>query len=84
MTDCPMSKTTTKMTTNELSEEVVARKESELWDLPPCPCCKAKARVFERANDVVILCSQFECRVVEGKTLADAAFLWRQPRFTDK
>lgn len=71
----------------ELSEEIAARKETENWELAglrDCPCCKAKARVEVRDYCVRIMCSQWLCRVVEGKTFNDALYVWNQSRFTDK
>jgi len=74
------------MSTNakELAEELQARREANIWDLRPCPCCGAKAHIHTRKHSVQILCSQMGCRDVEGPTLADAAFLWNLPRFSDK
>lgn len=74
----------TVVTASDLRDEVQDRKESSEWDLRACPCCGARARVLQRENSVVIMCSRWLCREVEAITLPDAAYVWNLPRFTDK
>ncbi len=56
-------------------------------NMPPAPGAPwgqlgAGAGVQENAGFVQIACSQKRCRVVEGQTLAEAARLWNEPRFS--
>lgn len=67
-------------TTNDLRDEVAARKEAELWNLKPCPCCHAKATVLDM-KEITIACSRYGCRQVKALTMIDAAYLWNQPDF---
>ncbi len=63
--------------------ELHAREEARASEpLKPCECCGADAGVQENAGVVLIACSQKRCRVVEGQTLAEAARLWNEPRFS--
>jgi hypothetical protein len=63
--------------------ELHAREEARSCEpLKPCDCCGAGAGVQENAGVVQIACSQKRCRVVEGRTLAEAARLWNEPRFS--
>ena len=63
--------------------ELHAREQARAWEpLKPCDCCGAAAGVQESSGVVQIACSQKRCRVVEGQTLAEAARLWNEPRFS--
>lgn len=63
--------------------ELHAREQARACEpLKPCECCGAVAGVQETAGFVQIACSEKRCRVVEGQTLADAARLWNEPRFS--
>ncbi len=68
----------------ELKEEVASRHETGAWDLRVCPCCKAKARIEEHGDFMRIMCSQWLCRVVEGKTMENAVAMWNEKSFRDK
>ena len=51
--------------------------------LRPCPCCGAKAEVLNTGDEVSIVCSHDLCKMVDGKTMADAVKLWNEPRFSE-
>lgn len=70
----------------ELKEEVTARKETVQWEgtLRLCPCCKSIPRVENHDDFIRIMCSKWLCRVVEGRTINDAAMLWNEKSFRDK
>ncbi len=91
MNPCPRDTLTTKATkiqvcltnsptTNDLRDELAARKESEAWNLKPCPCCGAEPHVLE-LRGVKIACSRYGCRIVDANTIADAAALWNAVDF---
>jgi hypothetical protein len=70
------------MCANDLKDEMASRDEEKEWNLNPCPCCGSDGDVCRRPEGIVIICSRWGCREVEGKTMEDAAFLWNQPRFS--
>jgi hypothetical protein len=68
---------------DDMLRDLQAREEAkESEPLKPCECCGASAGVQENAGFVQIACSQKRCKVVEGQTLADAARLWNERRFS--
>lgn len=67
--------------TNDLAEEIQARKETEAWHLKPCNCCGGKAIVLEMKTNVRIDCGRYGCQSVSAPSVADAARIWNQKDF---
>lgn len=68
-----------------LKEEVSSRKEAKNWeDLNPCPCCGGRAQVLileKPLGKTKIACGLHGCRVIEGPSFGDAAYVWNQRDF---